>query len=49
MNLRELGRQLTKEATSQKLSAFIALMHVYGVEFETDEQAADLLKTIQEL
>lgn len=42
-------QQFTVTRNSDKLSAFVALMHVYGVEFETDEQAADLLKTIQEL
>jgi len=45
MNLQEFKQELE----NVKLSAFVALMHVYGVEFETDEQAADLLKTIQEL
>lgn len=45
MNLQEFKQELE----SIKLSAFIQLMYDYGVEFDTDEQAEDLLKTIQEL
>lgn len=33
----------------EQVEKFVALMHVYGVEFDTDEQAAALLKSIQEL
>lgn len=38
-----------KSVNWEQVEKFVALMHVYGVEFETDEQAADLLKSIQEL